>query len=104
MVFEGYLVGIGLKVGVVVGCFNEFIISKLFGGVLDGLKCYGVEENDIDVVWVFGVFEIFLIVKKMVSSGKYDVVIILGIVIWGVIIYYDYVCNEVVKGVVFLLL
>ena len=99
MVFEGHLVGTGLKVGVVVGRFNEFITSKLLGGALDGLKRHGVEENDIDVAWVPGAFEIPLIAKKMASSGKYDAVITLGTVIRGATTHYDYVCNEVAKGV-----
>ena len=99
MVFEGHLVGTGLKVGVVVGRFNEFITSKLLGGALDGLKRHGVEENDIDVAWVPGAFEIPLIAKKMASSGKYDTVITLGTVIRGATTHYDYVCNEVAKGV-----
>ena len=98
MVFEGHLVGTGLKVGVVVGRFNEFITSKLLGA-LDGLKRHGVEENDIDVAWVPGAFEIPLIAKKMASSGKYDAVITLGTVIRGATTHYDYVCNEVAKGV-----
>lgn len=66
----------------------------------DVLFRYGVDINDIDVVWVSGVFEILFVVKKMVEIKKYDVIIILGIVIRGVMIYYDYVCNEVVKGIV----
>ncbi len=97
MVFEGHLVGTGLKVGVVVGRFNEFITSKLLGGALDGLKRHGVEESDIDVAWVPGAFEIPLIAKKMASSGKYDAVITLGTVIRGATTHYDYVCNEVAK-------
>lgn len=99
--YEGNLVGIGLKIGIVVGCFNEFIIGCLFSGVEDVFKCYGVVDEDVDVVWVLGVYEILLIVKKLVEFKKYDVVIMLGIVIWGVILYFDFVCNEVVKGVVF---
>ena len=99
MVFEGHLVGTGLKVGVVVGRFNEFITSKLLGGALDGLKRHGVEETDIDVAWVPGAFEIPLIAKKMANSGKYDAVITLGTVIRGATTHYDYVCNEVAKGV-----
>lgn len=75
-------------------------MSKLLSGVEDILICYGVELNDIDVVWVLGVFEILFVVKKMVEMKKYDVVIIFGMVIRGVIMYYDYVCNEVVKGIV----
>lgn len=95
----GNLVVMGIKFGIVMVCFNDFINDKLLSGVIDVLVCYGVVEEDIDIVWVLGVFEILLVVKKMVESGKYDVVICLGIVICGLIIYYDYVCNEVVKGI-----
>lgn len=99
MIFEGHLVGTGLKVGIVVGRFNEFITSKLLGGSLDALKRHGVDENDIDVAWVPGAFEIPLIAKKMADSGKYDTIITLGTVIRGATTHYDYVCNEVAKGV-----
>ena len=70
MVFEGHLVGTGLKIGVVVGRFNEFITSKLLGGALDGLKRHGVEEADIDVAWVPGAFEIPLIAKRWRIAGN----------------------------------
>ncbi|WP_028399563.1 6,7-dimethyl-8-ribityllumazine synthase [Ectobacillus panaciterrae] len=99
MLFEGHLVGTGLKVAVVVSRFNEFITSKLLGGAMDGLKRHGVEEADIDVAWVPGVFEIPMIAKKLAASGKYDAVITLGTVIRGATTHYDYVCNEVAKGV-----
>lgn len=79
--------------------FNEFITSKLLGGALDGLKRHNVNENDIDVAWVPGAFEIPLIAKKMANSGKYDAVICLGAVIRGSTSHYDYVCNEVSKGI-----
>jgi 6,7-dimethyl-8-ribityllumazine synthase len=99
MLFEGHLVGTGLKVAVVVSRFNEFITSKLLDGAMDGLKRHGVEEADIDVAWVPGAFEIPLIAKKLAASGKYDAVITLGTVIRGATTHYDYVCNEVAKGV-----
>jgi 6,7-dimethyl-8-ribityllumazine synthase len=98
-IFEGNLVGTGLKVGIVVGRFNEFITSKLLGGALDALKRHGVEEEGIDVAWVPGAFEIPLIAKKMAETKKYDAVITLGTVIRGATTHYDYVCNEVAKGV-----
>ena len=88
-----------LKVAIVAGRFNEFITSKLLGGALDGLKRHNVNENDIDVAWVPGAFEIPLIAKKMANSGKYDAVICLGAVIRGSTSHYDYVCNEVSKGI-----
>ncbi|WP_297990207.1 6,7-dimethyl-8-ribityllumazine synthase [Anoxybacillus sp.] len=97
-VYEGNLVGTGLKVGIVVARFNEFITSKLLAGALDGLKRHGVSEHDIDVAWVPGAFEIPLVAKKMAESKKYDAVITLGAVIRGATSHYDYVCNEVAKG------
>ncbi|MGL4522024.1 MAG: 6,7-dimethyl-8-ribityllumazine synthase [Bacilli bacterium] len=99
MIFEGHLVGTDLKVGIVVGRFNEFITSKLLGGAQDALVRHGVKSEDIDVAWVPGAFEIPLIAQKMATSGKYDAVITLGTVIRGATSHYDYVCNEVAKGV-----
>ncbi|KSU84070.1 6,7-dimethyl-8-ribityllumazine synthase [Fictibacillus enclensis] len=98
-IFEGNLIGTGLKVGVVVGRFNEFITNKLLGGAQDALKRHGVEEENVDVAWVPGAFEIPLIAKKMADSGKYDAVITLGTVIRGSTPHFDYVCNEAAKGV-----
>ncbi|ART76933.1 6,7-dimethyl-8-ribityllumazine synthase [Sutcliffiella horikoshii] len=98
-VFEGNLVGTGLKVGIVVGRFNEFITSKLLGGAQDALKRHGVEEEQVDVAWVPGAFEIPLVAKRMADSGKYDAVITLGTVIRGSTPHFDYVCNEAAKGV-----
>ena len=98
-VIEGKMTQDGIKVGIVVARFNEFITSKLLGGALDGLKRHNVNENDIDVAWVPGAFEIPLIAKKMANSGKYDAVICLGAVIRGSTSHYDYVCNEVSKGI-----
>ncbi|GEN33777.1 MULTISPECIES: 6,7-dimethyl-8-ribityllumazine synthase [Aneurinibacillus] len=98
-VYEGNLVGTGLKIGIVVGRFNEFITSKLLGGALDALKRHGVEEDNVEVAWVPGAFEIPLIVKKMAESGKYDAVIALGTVIRGSTPHFDYVCNEAAKGI-----
>ena len=98
-IYEGNLVGTGLKVGIVVGRFNEFITSKLLGGAEDTLKRHGVQPEDISIAWVPGAFEIPLITKKMAASGKYDAVITLGTVIRGSTPHFDYVCNEVAKGV-----
>ncbi|MCM3566938.1 6,7-dimethyl-8-ribityllumazine synthase [Neobacillus mesonae] len=98
-IFEGNLVGTGLKVGIVVGRFNEFITSKLLGGAQDALKRHGVDDKDVDVAWVPGAFEIPLIAQKMAESGKYDAVITLGTVIRGATPHFDYVCNEAAKGV-----
>ena len=98
-VYEGSLVSQGIKVGIVAARFNEFIVSKLVSGALDGLKRHDVKDEDIDVAWVPGAFEIPLIASKMANSGKYDAVICLGAVIRGATSHYDYVCNEVSKGV-----
>lgn len=98
-VFEGNLVSQGLRYGIVVGRFNEFIVSKLLGGAIDGLKRHGVEEDNIDVAWVPGAFEIPLVAKKMAKSNKYDAIICLGAVIKGSTPHFDYVCAEVSKGV-----
>lgn len=98
-VFEGNLIGSGLKIGVVVGRFNEFITSKLLSGALDALKRHGVEEEGVEVAWVPGAFEIPLIAKKMAESGRYDAVITLGTVIRGATPHFDYVSGEVAKGV-----
>ena len=88
-----------IKIGIVAARFNEFITSKLLGGAMDGLLRHDVKEQDIDVAWVPGAFEIPLIAKKMAKSGKYDAVICLGAVIRGATSHYDYVCNEVSKGI-----
>lgn len=96
---EGNLVSNGLKYGIVVGRFNEFITSKLLSGAIDALQRHGVQEDEIDVAWVPGAFEISLIAQKMAASGKYDAVITLGTVIRGSTSHYDIVCNEVAKGV-----
>ena len=98
-IFEGNLVGTGLKIGIVVGRFNEFITSKLLGGAQDALKRHGINEADVDVAWVPGAFEIPLIAQKMAESKKYDAVITLGTVIRGATPHFDYVCNEAAKGV-----
>jgi 6,7-dimethyl-8-ribityllumazine synthase len=97
--FEGNLIGTGLKVGIVVGRFNDFIGGKLLDGALDALKRHGVNDEDVEVAWVPGAFEIPLIAQKMAQSRKYDAVITLGAVIRGSTPHFDYVCNEVSKGV-----
>ena len=98
-IIEGYLSGKGLKFGIVAARFNEFIVSKLVGGALDTLHRHETADHDIDVAWVPGAFEIPLAAKKMAESGKYDAVLCLGAVIRGSTTHYDYVCNEVSKGV-----
>jgi 6,7-dimethyl-8-ribityllumazine synthase len=98
-IIEGKLTAEGLKFGIVVARFNEFITSKLLGGALDGLVRHGADESQIDVAWVPGAFEIPMVAKRMAESKKYDAVICLGAVIRGSTSHYDYVCNEVSKGV-----
>lgn len=98
-VFEGYLTGKDLKFGIVVARFNEFITNKLLSGAIDTLRRHEADENNIDVAWVPGAFEIPIVAKKMAESKKYDAVLCLGAVIRGSTSHYDYVCNEVSKGV-----
>ena len=88
-----------IRVGIVAARFNEFITSKLVGGALDGLRRHDVPEEDVDIAWVPGAFEIPLIAQKMAQSGRYDAVICLGAVIRGSTTHYDYVCNEASKGI-----
>ena len=97
--FEGKVVSSGIKVGIVASRFNEFIKSKLVAGAMDGLIRHDVNEDDVDVAWVPGAFEVPLIAKKMAGSGKYDAVICVGAVIRGSTSHYDYVCSEVSKGI-----
>ena len=97
--FEGKLVSEDIKVGIIVARFNEFITSKLLSGAMDTLIRHEVKEENIQVAWVPGAFEIPLIASKMAESGKYDAVICLGAVIRGSTSHYDYVCSEVSKGI-----
>lgn len=98
-IYEGKLTAEGLKVGIVVSRFNEFITSKLLAGSIDCLKRHGAKEDNIEICWVPGAFEIPVIAKKMASKGKYDAVICLGAVIRGATPHFDYVSSEVSKGV-----
>lgn len=98
-VLEGNLIAKGIKVGIVVGRFNEFIGSKLLSGALDTLRRHGADEADVSVAWVPGAFEIPLTAKKMAKSGKYDAVICLGAVIRGATAHFEYVSAEVSKGI-----
>ena len=96
---EGKFNGKGLRIGIVAGRFNEFITSKLVGGAVDVLKRNDVNDEDIDIAWVPGAFEIPLITKKMAESKKDDAILTLGAVIKGATPHFDYVCAEVSKGV-----
>jgi len=98
-IFEGNLIAQGLKFGIVAGRFNEFIVSKLLQGALDALKRHGADENDIEIAWVPGAFEIPLIAKKMCEKKEYDAIICLGAVIRGETSHFDYVSSEVSKGI-----
>ena len=97
--YEGNLVSKNITIGIVATRFNEFITSKLLSGAVDALVRHDVKEDDINIAWVPGAFEIPLIAAKMAKSGKYDAVICLGAVIRGNTTHYDYVCSEVSKGI-----
>ena len=98
-IYEGHLVGTGLNIGIVVARFNEFITGKLLSGAEDALRRHGVDDQNVNIAWVPGAFEIPLVAKKMAASGKYDAVITLGTVIRGSTPHFDFVCSEVAKGV-----
>ena len=96
---EGKVVAGEVKIGIVAARFNEFIVSKLVGGAQDALVRHGVKDENIDLAWVPGAFEIPIIAQKMAESGKYDAVLCLGAVIRGATSHYDLVCNEAAKGI-----
>lgn len=98
-VYEGNINGRGLKFAIVVARFNEFITSKLLSGALDALKRHDTSDENISVAWVPGAFEIPLVAKKLAATKNFDAIICLGCVIRGSTTHYDYVCNEVSKGV-----
>ncbi|RPA57964.1 6,7-dimethyl-8-ribityllumazine synthase [Aerococcus agrisoli] len=97
--YEGKLVAQDLKIGIVVGRFNDFIGSRLLNGAVDALTRHGLEEDDIEVAWVPGAFEISVVAQKMAASKKYDAIITLGAVIKGSTAHFDYVCSAVTSGV-----
>lgn len=96
---EGNVIAEGLRVGVVASRFNEFIVSKLLSGAVDGLVRHGASTEDLTVAWVPGAFEIPLAAQRMAQSANYDAILCLGAVIRGNTSHYDYVCSEVSKGV-----
>lgn len=96
---EGKLLAEGQRVGIVAARFNEFITSKLLGGAKDAFVRHGGEESNVDVAWVPGAFEVPLVAKKMVESGRYDAVVCLGAVIRGATPHFDMVANEATKGI-----
>lgn len=97
--YEGKLVAQNLKIAIVVARFNEFVGNSLLSGAIGGLKRHGMQEEDIEVAWVPGAFEISIVAQKMAASGKYDAVITLGAVIKGSTAHFDYVCSAVTSGV-----
>ena len=97
--FEGMLLGKGLKFGLVVSRFNEFFTNKLLDGAQDALLRHGVNEEDVEVTWVPGSFEIPLIALKLAQTKKYDAVICLAAVIRGGTPHFEYIANEVTKGI-----
>ena len=98
-VYEGMLQGKGLKFAIVIARFNEFITGKLLDGAQDAMKRHGVIDTDIDVAWAPGSFEIPLVAKKLAETKKYDAIICLGAVIRGATPHFEYVANEVSKGI-----
>ncbi|MEA4892489.1 MAG: 6,7-dimethyl-8-ribityllumazine synthase [Peptococcaceae bacterium] len=96
---EGKVLGQDIRIAIVASRFNEFIVAKLLDGAVDGLVRHGVAEEAVTAAWVPGAFEIPLAADKMAASGRYDAVICLGAVIRGETSHYDYVCNEVSKGI-----
>lgn len=98
-VFEGQLVARDYRFGIVVSRFNEFLSQKLLSGALDALKRHEVKEEDIEISWVPGAFEIPLAAQKMAMSRKYNAIICLGVVIRGATPHFEYVAGEVAKGV-----
>ncbi len=98
-ILEGNVVAEGIKIGIVAARFNEFIVSKLIGGAQDACVRHGVQDEDIELAWVPGAFELPIVALKMAQSGKYDAVICLGAVIKGSTSHYDLVCAEASKGI-----
>lgn len=97
--YEGTLSAKGLKFAIVASRFNDFITEKLLEGAKDALRRHGAQDEDIDIAWVPGAFEIPLIADQLAASGKYDAIITLGVVIRGATSHYEHVCSEVAKGI-----
>ncbi|MBZ4664927.1 6,7-dimethyl-8-ribityllumazine synthase [Mahella sp.] len=98
-VYEGKLIGTGLRFGIVISRFNEFITNKLLSGALDVLSRHDVSDEAIEIAWVPGAFELPMVAKRMAESGRYDAVICLGAVIRGATPHFDYVAAEMSKGI-----
>jgi len=97
--FEGHLTAKDFRFGLIVGRFNEFISSKLLSGALDALKRHDAQDDNIEIFWVPGSFEIPLVAKKIAAGGRFDAVICLGAVIRGATPHFEYVASEVAKGI-----
>ncbi|HFB83365.1 6,7-dimethyl-8-ribityllumazine synthase [Thermosulfuriphilus ammonigenes] len=97
--FEGDFQARGLRLAIIVGRFNEFISGKLLAGALDALKRHGAREEDIDVFWVPGSFEIPLVAKRLATSGRYQALVCLGAIIRGATPHFEYVAAEASKGI-----
>ncbi len=97
--YEGHLKADGLRIGIVVGRFNEFISTKLLGGAMDALVRHGASEDDIEIAWVPGAFEIPLAAKRMAESQRYDAIVCLGCIIRGATPHFEYVAAEAAKGI-----
>jgi 6,7-dimethyl-8-ribityllumazine synthase len=98
-VFEGKLIGEGMRFGIVLARFNDFIGRRLYEGAMDALVRHGVKEEDVELALVPGAFEIPIVAKKMAQSGKYNALICLGVVIRGQTPHFEYVASEVSKGI-----
>jgi len=98
-VYEGHLLGEGMRFGLVVGRFNEFITNRLLSGALDALKRHGVAEKDMEIAWVPGAFEVPLVARKMIEKQRFNAIICLGAVIRGATPHFEYVAAEVSKGI-----
>ncbi len=98
-IYEGELVSQGAKYGIIISRFNEFIGNRLLSGCIDCLRRHGVQEDEIDIIWVPGAFEIPQIAKRIAKQNKYDAIICLGTVIRGATPHFDYICAEVTKGI-----
>jgi 6,7-dimethyl-8-ribityllumazine synthase len=98
-IYEGDLIGAGLKIGITVSRFNSFITTRLLDGALDALKRHGVNLEDVDIFWTPGSFEIPLTAKRLAESNRYDAIICIGAVIRGATPHFDFVANESAKGI-----
>jgi 6,7-dimethyl-8-ribityllumazine synthase len=98
-VYEGHLVGTGLRVACVVSRFNELLSTRLLAGAQDGFVRHGVAAEDIDVAWVPGAFEIPLVVRRLAETGRYQSIVALGVIIRGGTPHFEYVASEVSTGV-----